>query len=121
MRSFLRKVAEAGSGIWYAARERHFQIHLMVAFIVLMLGVLLSISRIEWIMLLLLVGWVLTLEMINTIIEHVIDIFKPEFHEYAKLFKEVASGAVLLSAGIAGVIGFLIFAPRLAVFIRLLG
>lgn len=99
-------------GLRYAFQEDIFKIHCGIAIVVLLAGVLFRITMIEFILIFLAIGWVLTLEILNTIIEHVVDLFKPEFHPHAKIIKDLASGAVLVFSFVAFCIGMVIFFPR---------
>lgn len=76
-------------------------------------GIWLGISRMEWCVCLILFGLILGLEMVNTAIEVVTDLVSEEYHPLAKKAKDTAAGAVLIAAIAAGVIGVIIFLPRL--------
>ena len=73
------------------------------------LGLFLKITTTEWIMLILTCGFVFSAEAFNTAIEIDMDLTSPEFHPYAKNVKDVAAGAVLISALTATCVGVLIF------------
>lgn len=88
-------------------------VHLFVALLVVVLGVLLRISHIEWLSLIVAISLVLIAEMINTAFEIDIDLTSPEYHPYAKDTKDVAAGFVLLSVVFALIIGGIIFIPKL--------
>lgn len=103
----------AGRGLRYAFKEPIFRIHTLAAVCVIGLSFALGISTLELIVVFVLVGWMISLEIVNTIIEHIIDLLKPEFHEHAKVLKDLASGAVLVSSIVAAIAGVLIFAPKL--------
>lgn len=76
-----------------------------------MLGIYFDITRTEWIALVFACGLVLITEAVNTAIEIDIDLTSPEYHPYAKDTKDVAAGAVLLSAITASIVGILVFGP----------
>jgi len=104
----------AWNGIMDAVRsERNFRIHLAFGLLAIFTGFLLRISRVEWALIVLVIGMVLVTELFNTAIEKVIDYLKPDIHPSAKFVKDVAAGTVLISAFAAVVIGCLIFIPRL--------
>lgn len=88
-------------------------IHLIILFAAIALGLYVHINQIEWMMLALAGGLVLTAEAINTAIEIDINLTSPDFHPYAKDTKDVAAAAVLIAALTAAVIGVFIFAPYL--------
>ena len=90
-------------------RERNFRIEVIVFFFVITAGVYFAISPIEWTIILLISALVLSLEMINTSIEKICDMYSSDIDERIKLIKDVAAGAVLLSSIISVVIGFIVF------------
>ena len=75
------------------------------------MGYYFSISEIEWLILILIIGFVLTFELTNTAIEEIVDSFTDREHPAAKKAKDVAAGAVLLASITALVIGLIIFLP----------
>jgi diacylglycerol kinase len=93
--------------------ERNPRIQLTCAAVVVGLGAWLRIPRIEWAIVLLCIGLVLTAETLNTAIERAVDHTSLERHPLAKQAKDLAAGAVLIAAGTAGVVGAVIFVPRL--------
>jgi diacylglycerol kinase (ATP) len=77
------------------------------------LGFILNISNIEWTMIVIVIGMVIVAEAFNTAIEIDINLTSPEYHPYARDTKDVAAGAVLLSAVVAGIVGLIIFLPKI--------
>jgi diacylglycerol kinase len=100
-----------------AATQPNFRSHLAAGAAALSFGALLSISRMEWIALILVIALVLVCEMINTVLELTMDRISEEFHPLAKAAKDVAAGSVLLAAGASVAVGGIIFVPRLAALI----
>ena len=100
----------AGRGIWVFVKSTHNDwIHLVVLAVAVALGIYFNITVVEWMMLVLAGGFVLVAEAFNTAIEIDIDLTSPEYHPYAKDTKDVAAGAVLISAVTALIIGLFIF------------
>ncbi|WP_373892842.1 diacylglycerol kinase family protein [Virgibacillus natechei] len=93
--------------------ERNFQIHLAATLLVVIAGFFFQVTNIEWSILILVIGLVLVTEIANSSIEKMMDYVKPEMHPAAQVIKDVAAGAVLVSAAIAVIIGLLIFLPKL--------
>ena len=93
--------------------ERNMQIHTAVTVLVVIFGFILHISLMEWLFCLVLFGLVLSLELVNTAIEAVVDLVTEEKKPLAKKAKDAAAGAVLISAIMAAVIGGIIFFPKL--------
>ncbi len=107
------KHALRGVSVVFAA-EQSFRIQVYVAVLVLVLAVFFQVKTHEWIVLVLLVGSVLTLELINSIIERIVDSFKPRIHPVVKDIKDMMAGAVLIVSVIAAIVGMTIFYPHLA-------
>lgn len=97
--------------------ERNMQIHCTVTVLVVIFGFILKISLLEWFVCLLLFALVLSLELVNTALEAVVDLVTTEKKPLAKKAKDAAAGAVLMSAIIAAILGGIIFFPKLWVFI----
>ncbi len=109
-RSF--KAAFEGIGATYK-REQNIKIHTVVAVLVVVFGFLLDITYAEWLVCLVLIGFVLMAEFFNTAIEYVVDLASPNIHPLAKAAKDTASAGVLMMAILAAIIGGIIFFPKL--------
>lgn len=97
-------------GILFCIRhEKNMRIHICVTFYVMFFSLFYDFSRVEYALLLIVCTIVLSLEMINTAIEVVIDKVSPQYSALAKIGKDVAAGAVFISAGVAVVIGLVMF------------
>jgi diacylglycerol kinase len=111
---FIAGFAYAFVGLWYALRTQHnMWVHIAVAVLAIALGIILRISAVEFAMIFVAVTGVFIAEMFNTVIELCVDLASPEYHPLAKIAKDVAAGAVLLSAMLAVVIGLFVFVPHL--------
>ena len=97
--------------------EQNLLVHTIVAILVIAIGVIIELSFLEFAIIFLTIGVVMTAEMINTAIEYAIDMAMPSIHPLAKVSKDVASGAVLFSAIIAVTVGCLIYIPKIIDFI----
>ncbi|PUZ27827.1 undecaprenol kinase/diacylglycerol kinase (ATP) [Chitinophaga costaii] len=93
--------------------EPHARIHALATIVVVVAGFYVHLPAVQWTLLLLVIGLVWVSEMINTVIEKIMDHLAPEWHERVGWIKDVAAGAVLVSAIIAVVAGALIFLPFL--------
>ena len=98
--------------------ETHARIHLLVTILVVAMGVVFSLSSVEWGLIILVTGLVWTAEAFNTAIERVVDLASPERHELAEKAKDLAAGGVLLAAVAAVIVGLLLFGPRILLFFR---
>lgn len=111
---FIAGFGYAFRGLWYVLRtQRNMRVHLVIAALAILTGIILHISAIEFALIFVTIAIVLTAEMFNTVFELCIDLASPEYHPLAKIAKDVAAGAVLLSAIFAVVVGLFIFVPHL--------
>ena len=109
----LRKLFESANfainGILHASKtQRHMRYHFYAVILVLLLSFLLGINRMEFLVLLVLAIIVLSTEMLNTALEEVVDVLFSEYDKKAKIIKDVAAGAVFITALGAAVIGYII-------------
>ncbi len=101
-------------GIVYTIATQHnMWIHLFAAVLVVIFGFVLKVSFIEWLLLILAIGLVLSAEIFNSSVELLTDLVSPEINPKAGLVKDMAAGAVLVAAITSAVIGLLIFAPKI--------
>ena len=109
----------AFEGIFAGIRgERNMKIHCFAAVCVVVAGVLFHISVTEWCICLVLFGLILSLELVNTAIEAVVDLVTEDKKPLAKLAKDTAAGAVLIAAVMSAMAGLLIFVPKLISFLK---
>ncbi|SEN56317.1 diacylglycerol kinase (ATP) [Amphibacillus marinus] len=107
-------ICYAWNGLKYALKnEINMRVHLMMTLLVIMLGIFLSVSFIEWVLLLLTIGLVLTAELFNTAVELLLDYLAPERHPIAGIIKDLTAGGVLVASMMAAAIGLIIFLPKL--------
>ena len=112
--SFLRSVAHAWSGLVNMFRtQRTARLHLVAALAAIALAIWLRIDSTRWAILLLTIGAVCAGETINTTVEALVDLLSPEWHERAKVAKDVSAGAVLLLAVTAIAVGLIVLGPPL--------
>lgn len=106
-------------GIGYTIKsELNIKIQLVFMCIVIIAGFVFRITPMEWGLLVLTIFMVLFAEMTNTAIETTVDMITEEYNEKAKIAKDVASGAVLLTAIMSIIIGLIIFLPKIIMFIK---
>ena len=114
MNKLLDSFKYAFQGIKYSFHtQRNIRIHFCIAIIVLFMGTYLRLNNIEWAVILLTISIVVTGEMVNTAIEKTIDLVTEEYKLYAKIAKDVAAGAVLISSIMSLIIGILIFYQKI--------
>ncbi len=88
-----------------------FRIMVAIAGVVVIASIALPVSRKEAVVLLFSIVIVLVLEVLNTIIEHLVDMLQPRLHTYVRSIKDMMAAAVLLASIGAFFIGILIFLP----------
>lgn len=109
-RNIIDRFNNAINGVIYAVRtQKNMQIHCSAAILVLFLSLFYNLEKVEMITLFITISFVIFAEMVNTAIEAVVDIIVDEFHPFAKVAKDVAAGAVLITAGNAVIVGYLLF------------
>lgn len=114
MKKFLNSFKYAFQGILTSFKsERNMKVHFLIMFLVIILGFLYKISKVEWMICIILFVIVISGELINTAIEITVDIAMPEKNEKAKKAKDVSAGAVLVLAIGAAIIGLIIFIPKI--------
>ncbi|MDD6155076.1 MAG: diacylglycerol kinase family protein [Eubacteriales bacterium] len=110
-----RSFGYAFQGIWNTIREeRNIKIHLAATALVVIFGSILHISKMEWFVCAIFIGLVISLELVNTAVEAVVDLATEERKPLAKKAKDAAAGAVLAAAICAAFVGLVIFLPKLA-------
>ncbi len=113
IKRFFKSFTYAFEGIKTASKtEQNFMFDFVFGILTIILGFLLKLSLIEFAIVLLAIGLVVSLELINTAIEYTIDMAMPQINPLAKAAKDIASGAVLFSAFIAFIIGIIIYLPK---------
>lgn len=105
----------AGKGVvCVAASEVNFLLHLAAAVCVTVLGFFFRISAGEWAAVILCFGLVMSAEAMNSAVERIVNFISPGHHEKAGEIKDIAAGAVLLTAAAAALVGGIIFVPKIA-------
>lgn len=98
------------NGIIYGIKtQRNLKIHCAAALGALLLSLFYNFSKIELLILLFTIVIVIVTEMINTAIEKVVDMIVDTYHPLAKIAKDVAAGAVLISAVNAIIVAYMLF------------
>ncbi len=113
-RNFVESFNAAVEGFIYVLKtERNMRIHFLSAFLIILLGIYLNFSMYEVLILATTITLVLAAEMINTAIEHIVDLIKSEIHPIARLIKDIGAGVVLLTAINAAIVGYALFARKI--------
>ncbi len=111
-RRFKKSIKHAFLGVRLVFKsEQNFRIQVITAVTVLVLATLFHVTTFEYIILLLLIVSVLSLEMINSVFERIVDSFKPRIHPIVKEIKDIMAGTVLIASLVSALIGMTIFCP----------
>ena len=115
-KNWVQRFNLAIEGVIYTVKtQQHMRWHLFAALATLILGLVLNISRTEFILLCMAIVLVLVTEMLNTAIETTVDMISEEYHPMAKNAKDIASGVVLIASIGALILGYLILYPAFKV------
>jgi diacylglycerol kinase (ATP) len=114
VKKFLTGLGYAINGIQKAiVSECNLKVELFIAACVVLLGFILTLSLMEWVIIVCCIGSVITAELLNTAIEKMVDLVSPSFNPQAGLIKDIAAGAVLVCAVVSVIVGGCIFIPKL--------
>ena len=110
----LKSFTYAFAGLKVLFKEEHnARIHLFATVCVIVAGILLKISLLEWVAVAFAIGLVFSFEIMNTSVENIADFICPERDDRIKRIKDLAAAAVLVSAITAAVVGLLVFVPKI--------
>ena len=113
-KNYLYSWINAFKGIWYTIKtQTNIKIQLVIGIIVISACIYFKLNWIECMFLAFATMFIIVIELINTAIETVVDLYTKEFHPLAKIAKDVAAGAVVLSAINAVIIAVLIVLSRI--------
>ncbi|HEX7492651.1 MAG TPA: diacylglycerol kinase family protein [Bacteroidales bacterium] len=93
--------------------EHNSRIHLLVAVIVIIMGIMLKINYFEWSLLIIVMGIVFLSELLNSSIESLADFIEPERNEQIRKAKDYGAAAVFISAIVSIIVGGIIFIPKI--------
>lgn len=110
MKDFFKAFLYAGQGIVSAVKsQRNLRIHITAAVYVTVFSFFYELSGTDYVLLMLTFSSVISAELINTAVEAAVDICSPEKNSLAKLAKDAAAGAVLVTAVFAVIVGLIMF------------
>ena len=113
MKNRLKSFKYAFNGLNSAFYQSNFRIQLSILLLVVIAGFLTSISLMEWCLIVIVSTIVLTTEAVNTSIEEICNFLTLEHNPHIGKIKDIAAGAVLISAMGAVIVGLLIFLPKI--------
>ena len=113
IKKFLLSFTYPIKGLRYAYRnEQNLAVDVGVALLVTIAGFIFKLNLVEWAILALTIGLVISCELINTAIEAVVDLVTEDYHPLAKVAKDTAAAAVFVFAIVAVIVGLIIFLPK---------
>lgn len=120
LKRLFRSFKYAFQGVAYCLETQpNMRIHFIIGFIAVLLGIFFKISESEWLALVLVIGFVIILEFINTAIESLVDLYSADFSYLARIAKDVGAATVLVMAVISVIVGIIIFLPRILLWFNL--
>lgn len=100
-------------GLVYAYKhEKSMWIHAVLSLVTVILGLFLNLRGIEWLIIMIVLGAILSIELLNTGIESVVDMITHDFHELAKVAKDTGSAATFVASTIGVVTILSIYIPK---------
>lgn len=110
----LKSLGFACKGAWLLLKtEASIQIQFVIAVLMTVAGFYFNISSTEWMLQILAIGLIMSIEGLNTAIEEIADFIHPEHHTKIGFIKDVAAGAVFIAAVAAILIGLIIYLPKI--------
>jgi len=104
----------AFQGLKYVLKtQKNSWIHVAATILIISVSAFLHLRILEWIGILLVIGFVWMAEFLNTALEVLVDLTNPEIHPLAKISKDVGAASVLIAAFLAVIIGLLILVPAI--------
>ncbi len=113
LQRLMKSFGYASEGIRYVLKTQpNMRIHCIAAALAIAAGFFFGISKSEWLAIVIVIGFVMILEVINTAVESLVDLYTEDFNHLAKVAKDTAAGAVMLMAVVSVVVGLIIFLPK---------
>jgi len=123
MKISLRKIFKSFQysfhGLKIHSQQHNFMGMLISALFVILLGFILNISYFEWLILVLIMGLVLSLEALNTTLEKTLDYLEPRFSDKIRMLKDLMAGGVAIVIFTSIIIGLMIFLPKIIILAKL--
>lgn len=113
-RNFLDSLENALKGLLFSfSSGKNIRLQLLLSLMSVFLGILLELRTVEWAIIIGCIGLVLSLEIVNTALEELVDLVEPNYHPKAGKIKDIAAGSVLFASSCSALVGSIIFLPKL--------
>lgn len=110
----LKSVIYAFRGLMILVKtERSIQLQLIITAIVTIAGFYYNISKTEWMIQLIMVAVVMSIEGVNTAIEYIADFIHPDYNRKIGIIKDIGAGAVFIASFVAIIIACIIYLPKI--------
>ena len=123
MKISLRKIFKSFQysfhGLKIHSQQHNFMGMLISALFVILLGFILNISYFEWLILILIIAIVISLEALNTTLEKTLDYLEPRFSDKIRMLKDLMAGGVAIVIFTSIIIGLMIFLPKIIILAKL--
>lgn len=118
MISFLKKYSKkfvyAFAGLWDGLyHDRSILTQVLLGCVVIFICSVLSLTKQEWMIIIVVIGFVIAMEFMNSAIEQIVDFICPTWDERAKKIKDYAAAAVLVASTTAAIIGLLVIGGKI--------
>ncbi|MBT4518800.1 MAG: diacylglycerol kinase family protein [Halieaceae bacterium] len=109
----IRSIGHAVDGVIEMLKGQHNSwVHIAITLAVIALAFLFRVTAVQWCVLIIAITLVWVVEALNTAFESLCDVVSPEFHPLVRKSKDIAAGAVLISAIGAITLGLIVFIPH---------
>lgn len=98
--------------------EPNMRVHLIATSLSVTLGIVLEINSLEWMLLACVIFFVITLELLNTVLEAIVNLVSPNVEPYAKVAKDVSAACVLMAALLSIIVGSILFLPKIFILLQ---
>ncbi|NND80260.1 MAG: diacylglycerol kinase family protein [Maribacter sp.] len=113
VQTFLKGFQYAFQGMRLLVRERNMKFHMFAALLVIIAAWYFHLTVVEWTVILLCIGLVVSIEALNTAVEYLCDYIQPEHDAKIGSVKDIAAAAVFIAAVISAIVGLIIFLPKI--------
>lgn len=112
--SRIKSIGYAFKGAYHLiTREASVKVQFCIGILITIAGFYFQLSTTEWIIQILVIALIMTIEGVNTAIEEMADFIHPEFHKKIGLIKDISAGAVFIFAIAAIIVGLIIYIPKI--------
>jgi len=119
LRKILKSFQYSFHGLKIHSQQHNFMGMLISASFVILLGFILKISYFEWLILILMMSIILSLEALNTSLEKTLDYLEPHFSDKIRMLKDLMAGGVAIVIFTSIIIGLMIFLPKMIILLKL--